>query len=132
MLEPKVMGRPPVPLDMEMIQLMLSEGVPVKEIGDFFNCTVQSIYNHCGQMIAQAKVLRKMEIRQLQNIAARNGNVPMLIHLGKTELKQSEVLPVEADVEDKDENEWKIEPPKFDHKTTLTDSEREEIEGDEE
>lgn len=130
--EPKVRGRPMIPLDEDLIRTFLEEGTPVKEIADYFNVTTQTIYNRFGNLVHQMNVLFKFEMRQKQNELARNGDRGMLIHIGKTILGQAEAMPVEVEPGAKDEGiAWSIEPPTVEHKQTMTESEREEVEGDE-
>lgn len=128
--EQKVAGRPMTPLDENLIRAFLEEGMSVKRISDYFNCTPQTIYNRYGTLVHQMDVLFDFELLQKQRELALAGDRHMLIHLGKTRLKQSETAPVAAEPDVKDQGvTWEVDVMVVKKPDGLTDSEKAELEG---
>ena len=125
--ERKVRGRPPVPIDEELVERFLSVGMKPARVADYFNVTEKTIWNRFGNLIHQHKVLYDHRILEKQMELAMNGDGKMLVHLGKTMLtdRQVETAPIIADVEENGVK-WVVEAPK--PVDTLTESERQELE----
>lgn len=127
--QPKVAGRPQTPLDENLIIEFLKVGMPISRIADYFNCTRKTLYLRLGHLIHQHNVMFDYEILAKQKELADAGDGKMLIHIGKTRLKQNE-LPV-MDIDSEDENGgpiWKIQVMDAKPPVELTADEEDELE----
>jgi hypothetical protein len=84
------MARPKLDIDAEQVQKLAALGCKVKEIADYFGCTDDTIINRFSEELDKGRANLKMSLRQMQIKAAQNGNVAMLIWLGKQLLDQVE------------------------------------------
>jgi len=113
---------------------MCSRGASVRDLANIFGVSEPTLYAHVGYEMKAGKSFIGPRLKyNLLKQAYREDktNAALLIFALKnwTELTEDG----HNDVEEFDgKPEWKVNPPKFDHKQTLTDSEREEIEGDDE
>ena len=81
-------------IDERLVETLSRLGSPAKEIADFLNVSEYRIRKEFRPTIAKASAARRIRIRQFQWNAAADGNVTMLIFLGKKELGQgSEISP---------------------------------------
>jgi hypothetical protein len=84
------MGRPLIDIDPIMVEKMASLGCKTVEIADYFGCTKDTITNRFSSELDKGRSSLKMSLRQLQIKSAQNGNVAMLIWLGKQYLDQQD------------------------------------------
>jgi hypothetical protein len=77
-------------IDSQQVRGLALSGATDGEIADFFNCTVQTLLQQFGAVLIQARATRYVSLRKRQTIAAADGNIPMMIFLGKHELGQVE------------------------------------------
>src|SRR5262245_29708308 len=87
---PKKTGRKLKPIDAQQVEKLAAIGATNQEIGDFFDCTGQTIINRFLKEIVKGRLNLKMRLRQAQLKVALGGNVAMLIWLGKQMLRQGE------------------------------------------
>ncbi|QDP59695.1 MAG: hypothetical protein Unbinned2990contig1001_15 [Prokaryotic dsDNA virus sp.] len=87
----KKMGRPKkFKIDEEQIEQLASFGCTNTEMASFFGCSKSLLTKTYSTNIAKGRDKGKIRLRQLQWTAAKNGNVSMLIWLGKQVLGQTE------------------------------------------
>lgn len=84
------MARPLIEIDPVIVEKMASIGCKNTEIADFFGCTDDTLYNRYSEELAKGRANLRMSLRQLQIKSANNGNVAMLIWLGKQYLDQQD------------------------------------------
>lgn len=84
------MARPLIEIDPVIVEKMASLGCKNTEIAAHFNCTDDTITNRFSAELAKGRANLKMSLRQLQIKSAQNGNVAMLIWLGKQYLDQQD------------------------------------------
>ena len=77
-------------IDERLVETLSRLGSPLKEIADFLNVTEYRIRKDFRHIIARAKAARRIRIRQFQWKAATDGNITMLLFLGKVELGQGD------------------------------------------
>tara|TARA_R100000808_G_scaffold24903_2_gene59200 strand:- start:3727 stop:4038 length:312 start_codon:yes stop_codon:yes gene_type:complete len=77
-------------IDAEQVEKLASFGCTNKEIASFFGCEESLISKSYSRYITKGKAKGNIRLRQMQWKACENGNVSMLIWLGKQVLKQSE------------------------------------------
>ena len=84
-------GRPPKYIvDSVEVEKLASYGVPVKDVGDFFNCPPQVISQSYQQFYTKGYLRLKQQLRMKQIQRAMQGSDTMLIWLGKQILDQRE------------------------------------------
>lgn len=110
---------------------MAVRGYNAQDIANVFGTTRQTIHNNFSREIAAGNGMigPRLKANLLRQAMMDKPNPSILIFA----LKNYTDLTEDGGKLSEDtggSNEWKVEPPKFDHKTTLTDSEREEIEGE--
>lgn len=112
-VEPKVKGRPPVPIDEQLVEHFLSIGLPIQRISDYFNVTDKTLWNRFGNKIHQHRVRYEATILQKQLELAEAGDGKMLIHLGKTALtyRQTEQAPLTVEEAEKAGVEFTVVHP---------------------
>jgi hypothetical protein len=91
------MGRPPKDIDGEMVRKLAQIGSTPKDIAEFFDCSQSVISERFRSDFQLGSAESKISLRRMQWKAARAGSVPMLIHLGKVHLGQSDRLKVTTD-----------------------------------
>jgi hypothetical protein len=84
------MARPKLDIDGDLVEKMASWGAKNIEIAAHFKCSEQTITERFQDNLRKGRSDLKMSLRQWQLASARNGNVVMLIWLGKQMLGQQE------------------------------------------
>jgi hypothetical protein len=74
--------------------------MPVKRIAAYFNCDPRTIYRNYGDIVNQYHVMYEYDILAKQKELADAGDVKMLIHIGRTLLKQTENAPIVVEGDD--------------------------------
>ena len=72
------------------VKKLASYGCSNVEIADFFGCDESLIRKSYYEYLTKGRAEQKMRLRQLQWRACENGNVSMLIFLGKNMLGQQD------------------------------------------
>jgi hypothetical protein len=85
------MARPKARINSEEVEKLAALGATQEEIADFFSCSHSTISRRFAQEIAKGRASMRIKLRRWQFRAAEQGNVAMLIWLGKTVLHQVEV-----------------------------------------
>ena len=83
-------GRPKAKLSVEAIGQMALEGAKNSEIAALLGVADETITDNFSKILTQKRAERRTNIRRKQYTLAINGNVSMLIWLGKQELEQRE------------------------------------------
>jgi len=81
-------GRPAYNIDERVVAAMAKVGGTLPEIAAHFGCSERVLTTRFAEVIATARASRKIRLRQKQYQVALEGNVGMLIWLGKQELGQ--------------------------------------------
>lgn len=76
-------GRPPFPIDEEVLESLGKVGATNCEIAEHFGCSEHTIRERFAEKLAHIRANRKAKLRELQWRAAEQLNVPMLMFLGK-------------------------------------------------
>lgn len=84
------MGRPLKEIDEERVAQMILEGATVNEVALCLDVEDETLHRRFKKLIAKKKAERRVTIRKWQYEQARQGNVGMLVWLGKNELKQTD------------------------------------------
>lgn len=84
------MARPVIDIDAETVEKLAAIGCKTIEIADFFNCSVDTIERRFFDELTKGRASLKMSLRRWQIEAAKNGNVVMMIWLGKQLLGQQD------------------------------------------
>ena len=79
-------------IDTKQLMNLAKLGCTNKEIADFFGCSADLIEKSYSEFLTKGRAEQKMRLRQLQWRACENGNVTMLIFLGKNMLGQQDRL----------------------------------------
>lgn len=77
-------------IDPEEVRKLAELHCTIKEIAEYFGTTADTISYHFTDIITKAKISTKNSLRRAQLKVALDGNVTMLIWLGKQMLGQSE------------------------------------------
>ena len=77
-------------IDTKEVFKLAKLGCTNKEIGDFFGCSPDLLEKSYSEFLTKGRAEQKMRLRQLQWRACENGNVSMLIFLGKNMLGQQD------------------------------------------
>ena len=77
-------------IDTVQLQKLATLGCTNKEMGDFFGCSAALLEKSYSEFLTKGRAEQKMRLRQLQWKACENGNVSMLIFLGKNMLGQQD------------------------------------------
>ena len=83
-------GRPPMKIDKEVVRKLASIQCTLREIAAFVGCDEKTIRNKFSDLIATTRDMGKVSLRRKQYEKAMEGNVTMLIWLGKNELGQQD------------------------------------------
>ena len=87
----KTVGRPKkYNIDTQQVEQLAGFGCSNTEIASFFGCDESLIRKSYSDSVAKGQDSGKIRLRQYQWKAAKNGNVAMLIWLGKQILGQSD------------------------------------------
>ena len=84
------MGRPRKVLDEDLVMELAKIGCTAQEIADMFQVDRKTIYNNYKHILHEGWSHMKESLRRAQYKAAMNGNVTMLIWLGKQSLGQKD------------------------------------------
>lgn len=77
-------------IDTTQVQKLAQLGCTNKEMADFFGCSADLLEKSYSEFLTKGRAEQKMRLRQLQWRACENGNVSMLIFLGKNMLGQQD------------------------------------------
>ena len=77
-------------IDTIQLQKLATLGCTNKEMADFFGCSADLLEKSYSEFLTKGRAQQKMRLRQLQWRACENGNVSMLIFLGKNMLGQQD------------------------------------------
>ena len=77
-------------IDPKQVQKLSALGCTNKEISEFFGCSADLLEKSYSEFLTKGRAEQKMRLRQLQWRACENGNVSMLIFLGKNMLGQQD------------------------------------------
>ena len=77
-------------IDTEQVKKLATLGCTNKEMADFFGCSADLLEKSYSEFLTKGRAEQKMRLRQLQWRACENGNVSMLIFLGKNMLGQQD------------------------------------------
>lgn len=83
-------GRPKIKVDAALVEKLAGIGCPNKEIASIVGCSVDTLDRHFADVITKGRENGKTRIRQKQIQMALNGNVAMLIWIGKNWLGQTD------------------------------------------
>lgn len=89
------MGRPRKDVDGDQVLKLARLGCTNGEIGDFFGVSDETIRIRFVDELSLGRADQKISLRRWQAKSAHAGSVPMLIHLGKQYLGQSDKAEVE-------------------------------------
>lgn len=95
------MGRPEIPIDPDQVSKLAQLGCKVSEIADFFGVSRDTIERRFREEIVEGRAKLRVSLRRLQIEKAMEGNVVMLIWLGKQELGQVDSVAHLSDFEAK-------------------------------
>ena len=79
-------------IDTSQLQKLATLGCTNKEMADFFGCSADLLEKSYSEFLTKGRAEQKMRLRQLQWKACENGNVSMLIFLGKNMLGQQDKI----------------------------------------
>ena len=79
-------------IDTKQLQKLAKFGCTNTEMADFFGCSPDLLEKSYSEFLTKGRAEQKMRLRQLQWRACENGNVTMLIFLGKNMLGQQDRL----------------------------------------
>ena len=92
------MGRPKAKIDLKIVEGMASVGATNCEIADFLGLNEGTVRKNCGPTLEKARASLKVRLRRKQiQVALDDGNVTMLIWLGKQMLDQKDKTDVTSD-----------------------------------
>lgn len=94
----KEMARPKkYDIPVEKVEQLASFGCTNIEIAEFFGCDESLIRKSYSEFLTKGRQKGKIRLRQLQWKVAEQGNVSMLIWLGRNILGQAEVPPLDTE-----------------------------------
>ena len=79
-------------IDTKQLMKLAKLGCTNIEMADFFGCSPDLLEKSYSEYLIKGRAEQKMRLRQLQWRACENGNVTMLIFLGKNMLGQQDKL----------------------------------------
>lgn len=86
------MSRKKLDIDPKKVETLARHGMTNLEIAEVFDCDNSTIGKRFSKILTKGRADRKHSLRRRQWKAAMQGNIPMLIWLGKNELDQSDKL----------------------------------------
>jgi len=97
------MGRPPKPIDWEQFDKLCKIQCSLREIAAWFECSEDTIERRCeseknmsfADYANEKRALGKVTLKRRQYEVAMEGNIPMLIWLGKNWLEQYDKQDIE-------------------------------------
>jgi IS30 family transposase len=84
------MARPKKPINKEDLEKLAAMHCTIEEIAAWFNVSRDTIERRYAAEIHKARQQGKISLRRMQFQAAQNGNIVMMIWLGKQILDQTE------------------------------------------
>ena len=107
-------GRPKIELDTGLIEQLASIFCTNGEIAEIMGCSIDTLQRNYALYIKRGKANAKSSLRRLQWSKAQDGNVPMLIWLGKQYLSQRDQPQEATDLQplpwtDSPESETKVD-----------------------
>ena len=84
------MSRQLLDLDEKQIADLAFRGASNRDIAAYFDCDEATIRNRFSALLHKKRAERRMDIRDGQTKAAKEGNAALLIWLGKQELDQTD------------------------------------------
>ena len=91
------MGRPRLKITAEQVYALAEIGATYEEMGSILKCAKSYLVRNHKDTINEAYSNMRTNVRRTQMKVAGEGNVSMLIHLGKTMLKQHDVKEITVD-----------------------------------
>lgn len=82
-------GRPPKAINAQMVEALASTGAPIADIAAELGCCEKTLRRRFSPMLEAGYARTKNRLRSVQIQTALAGNVPMLIHLGRSVLGQN-------------------------------------------
>jgi hypothetical protein len=82
--------KPPLDIDAEHVRKLAELGLNNVDIAGFFGCDESTIRKRFPEYLSKGRIDRRIVLHTGQYQAAKDGNIAMLIWLGKQELGQSE------------------------------------------
>lgn len=92
------MARPKLEIDEEKVYRLAKLGASNVDIGYVLGCDEAQIRRRFAEIVAKGRAVRRNSLRKWQWKAAREGNITMLIWLGKQYLGQADKMETKADV----------------------------------
>jgi hypothetical protein len=92
------MGRPRKKIDPSQVQALAGINCSYEEMALVLNCDPSTLTRRFAQAIEKGRAEGKMSLKRKQYEMAMNGNVTMLIWLGKQYLGQTEKVMTQAEV----------------------------------
>lgn len=83
-------GRPKIKIDEKVLENLAGILCTNEEMASFFNCSSDTLTRNFAESIKKGRDKGKISIRRLQYNRAKDGNVTMLIWLGKQMLGQKD------------------------------------------
>jgi IS30 family transposase len=91
------MARPKANVDEEEVEKLAAMFCSLEEIASFFNVNTSTIQRRFAQAIGRGRNKGKISLKRKQYLVAMDGNVQMLIWLGKQHLDQKDKKEVSAE-----------------------------------
>lgn len=91
------MARPKLKIDEEQVVKLAAINCSYAEMGAVLNCSPDTLERRFAEAIEKGRHTGKMSLKRKQYEMAMNGNVVMLIWLGKQLLGQKDISRVELD-----------------------------------
>lgn len=85
------MARPRKKIDPNAVKALAQRGAKTSEIADVIGCSPDTLERRFAAEMVKGRADLRMSLREWQIQAAKNGNVAMLIWLGKQYLDQKDV-----------------------------------------
>lgn len=89
---PKKTGRPPLDIDPQVVEELARIDCTMIEIASAVGCSVDTLERRFADIIERGRMECRRSIRRMQFRAAQEGNVTMMIWLGKMQLGQRETV----------------------------------------
>lgn len=90
------MGRPLKQIDVNLVEGLAHIGCTDTEIAVLCDCSVDTLTRRFADILRKGRESLKMRLRRAQIRAAENGNVTMLIFLGKQYLGQRDTIQIDV------------------------------------
>jgi len=88
--EKRKVGRPKIEIDEKILESLAGILCTNEEIASFFNCSSDTLTRNFAESLKKGRDKGRISIRRLQWDKAQDGNVTMLIWLGKQMLGQKD------------------------------------------